>query len=106
MIENKETQAVNNKVSGFNIASLVLGIVSIVLWCTGYVSIICAILALIFGIIGIKKQGKGMAIGGIVTGAIAFALWILLFTGAFMYGFMQGISEEIDDYSDSSYYFE
>lgn len=108
MVENTETQVVNNKVNGFNIASLVLGIVSIVLWCTWFISIPCSILALVFGIIGIKKQGKGMAIAGIVTSAISLAIWVLLFSGAFMAGFMEGLSEDYDydDYSDSSYYWD
>ena len=53
MVENEV-----KKVFGLNIAALVLGIVSLVLWCFWFISIPCAILALIFGIIGIKKAGK------------------------------------------------
>lgn len=94
MIENKETEVINNqKTSGLSIASMVLGIVSIVTWCAWFISIPCSILALIFGIIGVKKPGKGMAITGIVTGSIALAIWVLMFSGAFIYGFMEGFSE-------------
>jgi len=95
----------NQKIYGLNIAALVLGIVSIVLWCLWYISIPCAILSLVFGIIGIKKQGKAMAITGIVTGAISLAVWIVLFVGAFCYGFIEGFTEAIeeDDY-DYEYY--
>lgn len=44
--------------SGLSIASMVLGIISIVLFCIYYVSIPCAILAIIFGVIGRKKAEK------------------------------------------------
>jgi len=77
MAENTENQ-IENKTSGLTIASLVLGIVSLVLWCIWYISIPCAILALVFGIIGVKKKGKGMAIAGIATSAISLTIWILL----------------------------
>ena len=107
MVENNETEVVKeNKVNGLSIAALVLGIVSIVLWCVWFISIPCSILALVFGIIGVKKPGKSMAIGGIVTGAIALAIWVILFVGAFMFGFIEGLTEE--DYDNyhyrSSYY--
>lgn len=110
MVENTETQVVNNrvKVNGLNIASLVLGIVSIVLWCMWYISIPCSILALIFGIIGIKKHGKGLAITGIVTGAISLAIWVLLFAFAFMFGFVEGLNEGLTQETNyhSSYYYD
>lgn len=94
MIENKETEVINNeKTSGLSIAAMVLGIVSIVIWCAWFISIPCSILALIFGILGVKKPGKGMAITGIVTGSIVLAIWVLVFLGAFMTGFMEGFSE-------------
>ncbi len=68
---------------GLSIASMVLGIVSLVLWCFWYLSIPCAILAIIFGIIGKKRAGKGMAIAGLVLGIITLViLGILLLVGA------------------------
>lgn len=97
MIENNETEVINNgkneTKSGFSIASMVLGIVALVMWCMWYLSIPCSILALIFGILGVKKAKKGMAIAGIVTGSIALAIWLFLFIGAFSYGFIQGFTE-------------
>lgn len=87
---------------GLNVAALILGIVSLVLWCLWYVSIPCGILAFIFGIVGIKKPGKGMAVSGIVTSAISIVLWILLFVFCFIVGFSYGIGSAID--SSSSYY--
>lgn len=110
MVENTNTQVANNrvKVYGLNIASLVLGIVSIVLWCMWYISIPCSILALIFGIIGIKKHGKGLAIAGLVTGVISLVIWVLLFAFAFMFGFVEGLSEELTQETGyhSSYYYD
>lgn len=93
MIENKETEVINNqKTPGLSIAAMVLGIVSLVTWCAWFISIPCAILALIFGILGVKKPGKGMAIAGTITGGIALAIWVIMFIGAFMYGFMDGFT--------------
>lgn len=66
---------------GLSIASMVLGIVSVVLCCLWYVSLPCAILAIIFGIIGKKRDGRGMAIAGLVLGIIAIALYVLAVAG-------------------------
>ncbi len=59
--------------NGFCVASLVLGIISIPAFCT----VITPLLAIIFGIIGLsqlgttaKGGGRGMAIAGIICGAI------------------------------------
>jgi hypothetical protein len=70
--------------NGFCVASLVLGIVSLVSFCFP----VPAVLAIVFGIIGYNKTtknggeggGRGMAIAGIVCGGIGllfFVLWIL-----------------------------
>ena len=88
-----ENEIKKEKIYGLNIAALVLGIVSIVTWCLWFISIPCAILSLIFGIIGIKKVGKAMAITGIITGAVTLVLWVLIFSFAFIYGFIDGINE-------------
>lgn len=65
---------------GMAIASMVLGIVAIVIFCMWYVSIPCAIVAIVLGVLA-KKAGKiGMATAGIVTGIIALGLDILAIT--------------------------
>lgn len=77
---NPEMQVTNpNNKKGLAIASLVLGIVSIVLFCLWYICIPCAILALIFGIIARKESpnGNGMATAGIVLSIISLALCVL-----------------------------
>ena len=71
----------SNNSNGFSIASLVLGIIAIVLFCIPYVSLPGGILAIIFGAIGKNKGGKGMAIAGLVLGIIAIALYILTVVG-------------------------
>ena len=63
---------------GLSIASMILGIVAVVLCCFWYIAIPCSILAIIFGIIGKKKGGKGMATAGLILGIIAIALYALL----------------------------
>ena len=62
-----------------SIASMVLGIISVVLFCIWYLSIPCAILAIIFGIIGRKKGAKGMATAGLVLGIIALAILVVIY---------------------------
>ncbi len=62
---------------GLSIASMVLGIVSLVLCCIVYISVPCALLAIIFAAVGMKKGGKGMAIAGLVLGIITMGLWVL-----------------------------
>lgn len=74
MEENK----VVNESKGLSIASMVLGIVSVVMLCVYYISIPSAILAIIFAIIGRKKGGKGMATAGLVLGIIALVIDIVI----------------------------
>ena len=66
--------------NGFCVASLVLGIIGLPTSCTG----ITPLLAIIFGIIGynqvaasgVENSGKGMAIAGIICGAIGAVLFV------------------------------
>jgi len=61
---------------GLSVTSLVLGLASIFFGFTFLVPLG----ALIFGIVGLKKEpaGKGMAVTGIVIGAAFMLFWILL----------------------------
>ncbi len=66
---------------GKAIAALVLGIVALVFsCCCTYIGIICGVLAVIFGILEIKKngEGKGMAIAGTVCGGIGAVAGIIM----------------------------
>lgn len=78
--EVKQTEVVTES-KGLSITSMVLGIVSLVMLCLWYVSIPCAILAIIFAIVGRKKGGKGMATTGLVLGIIALAIDVVIVVG-------------------------
>ena len=62
------------------IASMVLGIFSVVLCCLWFVAPITSVVGLILGIISLKKEdaGKGMAIAGIILSSIGFIIAIYL----------------------------
>ncbi|WP_444852279.1 DUF4190 domain-containing protein [Streptomyces sp. NPDC000229] len=78
--------------NGMGITALVLGIISVVVFCLYGLGIVLGILALIFGIIGRKKAQRGeannhgMALAGIILGAVgivvggaflAFMIWVI-----------------------------
>ena len=78
---------VYEKTSGMAITALVLGIISIFLNPL-------AILAIIFGAVGIAQtsrpevKGRGMAVAGLVIGIVVAAVWIILivlFSAAFSF---------------------
>lgn len=64
---------------GFGIASMVLGIVSLVLFCT-CINVPLAIVAVIFGIVHVARhtESNGFAIAGIVTSIISVILMVIL----------------------------
>lgn len=99
--ENKTTKEPKKERKGFCIAAMVLGIVALVLFLIWYISIPCAILAIIFGILGIKTVHKGMAIAGLVTGIVGLVIWIFLVVIIFMLGFALGISDILDNGNNS-----
>ncbi len=73
--------------NGLAVASLVLGLIAVVLMCVWYVAMPCAVLAIIFGALGRGKanregaSGKGMATAGLVLGIIGVLLPILVLVG-------------------------
>ena len=93
---------------GMAIAAMVLGIVGVVFVTTIFISLICGIVGLVLGIVARKKNpaAKGMAIAGIVTGAVAVGLSLLflilfgvILSGAF-FGAMGTPYYEYTEYSD------
>ncbi len=76
---------------GLGIASMVVGIVSLALFCTGWVAIICAIVGVALGGIGLYKAKQagmknGMAVAGLVCSVIALAIllaYIIFFASLF-----------------------
>jgi len=89
--------------NGMAIASLVLGIVSIVLFCGIYISVPCGVLAIIFGILAIKKNaGKGMATAGLIMGIIGVALTVIIaITAGAMFASLVPWMEEMEEYTSS-----
>ena len=64
---------------GMAIASLVLGIVGIVFGCClWYITIPCAIIGLILGVMANKQDKNGMATAGIVLSSISLALAVIV----------------------------
>lgn len=64
----------SNGGAGMSIASMVLGIVALVLSCCFYyISIPCAIIGLILAAVALKgnKDGRGMAVAGLVCSIIS-----------------------------------
>lgn len=98
-MEKKDTQ-------GFGIASMVLGIISLLLFCT-CVNWITGILAIVFGILQlVRGREKGFAIAGIITAALSILLAIILYLSVAMGMAQAGISydELYDSYYDDYYY--
>ena len=78
--ENKQDkkETTNTETKGYSIASMVLGIISLILCCVWYISVPASIAAIILGVIGRKKAGKGMATAGLVMGIITLVLLVIL----------------------------
>lgn len=92
---NGDSGSGQNDSNGMAIASMVLGIASIVCLCiNGYIAIICAIVGLVLGIMNNKKHTKSkMATAGIVCSIITLALWVvLLILGAIGIAALGGLS--------------
>lgn len=73
-------QEPSNGGKGLAIASLILGIASIVLCCCTYITVILGVAAIVCAIISKKQGGSGMATAGLVCGIIGViiggGLWI------------------------------
>jgi hypothetical protein len=68
--------------NGLAVTALVLGIVGLVLYLVPFLPYPLAILAIIFGLIGMKKQvKKGFGLTGVITGIITIGLKIWFWVG-------------------------
>lgn len=73
--------------NGMAVASLVLGIVSLALFCIWYIALPSAILAIIFGVVGRARanagaSGRGMATAGLILGCVSIGIIVLFIAGA------------------------
>lgn len=74
---------------GLAIASMVLGIVSIILMCipgTCYGAWVFAIVGIVLAAVAKKKAKSGMATAGLVCSIIALALWVVFIIGIVVLG--------------------
>lgn len=77
MYQEPESNGNGNK--GMAIASMILGIVAIVLSCIWYISVIAGIVSIVLAVLYNKQNGKcGMTTAGIVCSIIGIVLAVLL----------------------------
>lgn len=74
-----ETTNTSGERKGFNITSLVLGIISVLCFCWWYVAIPSGIIAIIFSVAGKKDAGRGMGTAGLVLGIIGLVLCVAIY---------------------------
>lgn len=84
-----DPQPIKNKSNGYAIASLVLGIISVVCCCTVYLSIILGILAIVFFAIDKNTNGRsnGMAVAGLVLGIFGVLFGVIAIISSIAGGF-------------------
>ena len=80
---NEQAQSQNTPVEkkGFNITSMILGIIALIFCFTQYsvyVTLPCSIIAIIFSVAGKKEAGRGMGIAGLVLGIISLVILVAL----------------------------
>lgn len=86
------------KPKGLSIASMVCGIVSIVLWCFPYLGLPVGIAAVVTGVMANKKiqqgqaDGAGMAKAGLITGIIGIVIAVLMIILAII-GYSMNLNE-------------
>jgi type II secretory pathway pseudopilin PulG len=81
MVDTAAKTKANRK--GLAIAAMVLGIVALVFFIWGFLSIPLAILAIIFGAVSIRSSDRGKALAGFITGIVALILSLLVIIVAF-----------------------
>ena len=67
--------------SGMPVASLVLGIISIVTNLFWYLTLPTGILAIIFGVKSIRKMGSKLGKAGMICGIVGLSIFILVYAG-------------------------
>jgi len=75
----EEVKKEESKKSAFGIASLTLGIISILSALFWYITLPGGVLAIIFGVKGIKRAGSKLAKAGLVTGIVGLSIFLLVY---------------------------
>ncbi|MGN1270405.1 MAG: hypothetical protein ACI4UX_00155 [Clostridia bacterium] len=68
-----------NNNSGLHIASLVLGIISIITVAFWYITLPTGILAIVFGVKSIRRTGSKIGKAGLITGIIGLSLFTFIY---------------------------
>ena len=90
---------------GLSIASMILGIVSVLCsCCLWFIAIPAGIVGLILGIVGIKRggEGRGMAIAGIITSSVSIVLGLVMAV-MFISAMTSGVYNGMDDFYRNYY---
>ena len=69
------------KQNGLAVASFVIGLVSIPMMflpCCNLFASIGLLMAVVFGVIGLKSDNRGLAIAGLITGLVGIALYVVV----------------------------
>lgn len=74
----------NKNKTTLHIASLVLGIISIVMSLFWYITLPTGILAIIFGVKSVKKTGSKIGKAGFITGIIGLSIFAFIYISLFM----------------------
>lgn len=90
MDQNQNANVPQEGSKGLSVASMVLGIIGLVLFCVPILNLVLGLLGLILGGASLVKKaaGKGMAIAGLVCGILA-TLWGVYYL--ICYGLVLGI---------------
>lgn len=85
MEENQNTQPIpNKKKQAMDVASLTLGIISIVISGMWLVALPASIIAIVFGVKSARRTGSKVGKAGMVTGIVGGCLTIVLLIGAIL----------------------
>lgn len=94
--------------NGLAVAALIVGIVAVVSGWIPVWGVLVGAAAIVLGVLGLRKAtGKGMAIAGLITGAVG-ALWALVVTGFFIFAIVtaanvsNSISESVKEQNKES----
>lgn len=66
----------NKKTNGLAIAGMIVGILSILIMCSGFFGTVTGIIGLVLSIVAQNKEKSGMGLAGIITSAIAIVTGI------------------------------
>ncbi|AXG80573.1 DUF4190 domain-containing protein [Streptomyces paludis] len=94
--------------NGLGTAALVLGIISVVGFCLWGLNIVIGILALVFGIIGRRRAGRGeatnggMALAGIILGIVGIVIGTMMI-GLTIVGFIADVEENSGSSDDDPF---